>query len=750
MNISDFNSLSHFTTRRSGSTKKSDSSSGKKIIRKRKNHEKFLLNKKKVNLSMINAALPTYENYMTWESRNEKGVQELRDVWKKGYRKKLREDFNRSSDYGIETLNQKKRKLRKIHRLRERYAAKILTGVVEEMEVDDIFNKFKYKYINKLPNNLSDVEKWAIVGQANRMVADYLDNGLTYDPDNLSRREHGWFSKAVAWVAPAAKTVVKYVAPAVAYVAKAISSYGTRSSDPSWFKWVPSSIQSKLRSLKNTLTSGINSIKNAVNSVKNKIEKKVKEFKKKINELADLIKNAPQKIKDSVISVVNSVKSSVTNSVSSVTNSIKNKINTIKSGVGNKLNNLGGGISSLPNTISSKVTGITSSLTGSVGKIFKGIKKAATSVVTKSTDFVKNMGKKVSSALKKVWNTVSGALKKAAKKVTDSIKSALKGIKKVAKSVFNFVKDGLKKLTRHMKKFVGKGWTWIKNTAKKAFNFFKKLLVKIWKWFKKIITRLFEFLKTIFGGKNIIGKVLKFLVKVTLILLLGPPGQLIARIKYLNGSLDKSWLLIPPLSIFPFSLAPTIMFMQNKIEKGVEDELPYDGFINTVMLFGISLPALELIFDTDVFFIFYAFYVFAAWLFIYSMRDKKRCKQVRGREDGWQFGKFLKSASMSALTFVIMRDVMGFIYKGLSFLPVVGIPLKVLLRVPFANVVLSSSTSAALVYILVNMQNNTPKNKYCDDYTTKKGLHTSFRSMGSLVIYFLAYSMIAAVKDLVL
>jgi len=77
MNISDFNSLSHFTGRRSGSTKKSDSNSGKKIIRKRKNLEKFLLNKKKIKSMQINDALPTYEKYTNWEDRNERGIKEL-------------------------------------------------------------------------------------------------------------------------------------------------------------------------------------------------------------------------------------------------------------------------------------------------------------------------------------------------------------------------------------------------------------------------------------------------------------------------------------------------------------------------------------------------------------------------------------------------------------------------------------------------------------------------------------------------
>ena len=49
-------------------------------------------------------------------------------------------------------------------------------------------------------------------------------------------------------------------------------------------------------------------------------------------------------------------------------------------------------------------------------------------------------------------------------------------------------------------------------------------------------------------------------------------------------------------------------------------------------------------------------YTLGSWFLIFSMRDKKKCKKARGREDGWQLGKFLKSASIGSIAFVILRD----------------------------------------------------------------------------------------------
>lgn len=62
-----------------------------------------------------------------------------------------------------------------------------------------------------------------------------------------------------------------------------------------------------------------------------------------------------------------------------------------------------------------------------------------------------------------------------------------------------------------------------------------------------------------------------------------PFGQLFARIFYLDGSLDKWWLLIPIFYSPPFSLAPMIMILLGLVKKGKGGK-PYDSYIYIPMI----------------------------------------------------------------------------------------------------------------------------------------------------------------------
>ena len=372
------------------------------------------------------------------------------------------------------------------------------------------------------------------------------------------------------------------------------------------------------------------------------------------------------------------------------------------------------------------------------------------SLSSKIANFAKRLAKMPGMLLRKAWTSISNTFKRVGRWVTNSAKKVFSGIKTIASKAFKWIKGAVKTVSRGIKSFVTKGWTWIKNTAKKLFGFFKKILVKIWNWFKKIMSRLFGFLKKLFMGKGIVARFLRFMIKILLIWLGGPPGQLIARIKYYNGTLDKWWLLIPPLSLPPLSLAPLFMFLGNKVKKGVENELPYDnGYMRTIALIGMSLPILELVFDTTWFSPFFALYVFGAWFFIYSMRDQKKCRQVRGRRDGWQPGKFLKSASNAALMFLILRDFIEILFAAMGKLPYIGSVISVMNATPFVNVFVATSTAAVVTYIINNMLNNTPFSKYCNNYDMKKGTARATKSLISLGIYFLLYSMNFRVKDMI-
>ena len=64
-------------------------------------------------------------------------------------------------------------------------------------------------------------------------------------------------------------------------------------------------------------------------------------------------------------------------------------------------------------------------------------------------------------------------------------------------------------------------------------------------------------------------------------------GQLLARIYYLKGSKDKIWLM--GLSIFPFSIIPTIMMAFGLIHKGDNEQL-FDWYVSLPLISIIILP----------------------------------------------------------------------------------------------------------------------------------------------------------------
>ena len=807
MNISDFNSLSHFTRRRSGSTKKSDSSSGKKIIRKRKNYERFLLNKKKLQLSIQKKFIPKLKEHRNKRHKQIEGMSELQDIWKKARIKKIKRDYNKTEKYDTRSryklnFDKKKRK-----RLVDMIKIKLLKLMIERYKEGDAMEQFESKYLNRLPYNISERNKWLLVKQAAkelytsdidmlkqenmmlkqenmmiehnascslatryrnyanrysgflRRIYNNAANAQQKRCDAAKKRSSGGSSSSSRGSTNAASTYKRKKVKKVTYSVPSHSG-STSKSSPGVPSWVPSVIRKHITSFISAARRPFDRLKDAALSLYNKAKKKANELKGKATTAANTLANFPEEVKYQLSGVFNSLKASVTNTVNSVTSGIKTKLNSLKNTVGNSINSVKSTITSIKNNISRKVSSVVNSAKGFVSGIAGGIKKAATSVISSVTGVLKKMKNSITSGLTKTWNTVSGAIKKGGKSISDTAKTVIKKIGKVAKSGFDWLKADIDRVSSHMKKYVSKGWTWIKNTAKKAFKFFKKFLVKIWSWFKKIMTRLFGFLKALFGGKNAVAKIMKFLIKIILVLLGGIPGQLIARMKYLNGSLDKWWLLFPMLNVYPFSIVPTAMIVLNKVKQGVDDELPYDGFLRVIMLLGVSLPALQNLFDPTYLFPVYSIYVFASWFFIFSMRDRKKCKKSRGREDGWQLGKFLKSAAIGSVAFVILKDVIELFGDGV---PLIGFIIGKIGEIPLIGDMFMHSLGAASAYILVNMLNNTPRatrlpgplsrvprliKGYCNDYPKKKGIHAALIGLGFLSIYFLATNTIESFKEI--
>jgi hypothetical protein len=98
-----------------------------------------------------------------------------------------------------------------------------------------------------------------------------------------------------------------------------------------------------------------------------------------------------------------------------------------------------------------------------------------------------------------------------------------------------------------------------------------------------------------------------------------PFGQLWARTFWLDGSLDKIWLMFPFFLIFPFSIIPSLAMYFGFVKKGIGGK-PYDNFMWIPIIFKFLLSFLipkflELFYDdpsdTTIF-----IYIFIIQLFI--------------------------------------------------------------------------------------------------------------------------------------
>ena len=152
-------------------------------------------------------------------------------------------------------------------------------------------------------------------------------------------------------------------------------------------------------------------------------------------------------------------------------------------------------------------------------------------------------------------------------------------------------------------------------------------------------TRFFKFLKWL------LSKIVQF----GLATILGPLGQLIVRNVFLNGSLDKSWLMYLP--IFPFTLIGGWYFLIGAVKKGKGPKtMDIQGVIMSVLsgiipwFVSLIIPAHHWLFG-----IVYPLCLYVYYVFMFYRRDRKRCG------DGFKLGKLLRSAnSMGSIAAVTM------------------------------------------------------------------------------------------------
>ena len=220
-----------------------------------------------------------------------------------------------------------------------------------------------------------------------------------------------------------------------------------------------------------------------------------------------------------------------------------------------------------------------------------------------------------------------------------------------------------------------------------------------------------------------------------------PFGQLWARVFWLDGSLDKAWLLFPlPFFAPPFSIIPALAIYFGYINKG-QGGPTYDKFMLIPIIFKFILASLVPIFlksfynnseyydededeyyeneeegpsETKIFLYIFIFQIFIGMI-PNLIRTSKLCPNLK-------FSSFIKAFFDSAMSNGI-GEILPFVLKWIPFtgfplkiisgvLTVIGLIIGIDLDEQFSNVLWSICFS--LGYIMVNMFNGTNLNKYCN------------------------------------
>jgi hypothetical protein len=186
-------------------------------------------------------------------------------------------------------------------------------------------------------------------------------------------------------------------------------------------------------------------------------------------------------------------------------------------------------------------------------------------------------------------------------------------------------------------------------------------------------------------------------------------GQIIARIMWLDGSLDKPWLLffgIPPLTLFP-----AFMMMFGLVNKGKGGK-PWDAYIILPIIVNIaSTFILPKFFDKTKEIIVRYILMAISFIIIYWLRSSKICNNTRAK---------ITTLTTDALMSYILMMVFSI---AIQFIPFIGIIFKIISKIiPYSNLIMDSF-AILFIYVITNMFNGS-NNHYCNQTSGAKYIIT--------------------------
>ena len=239
-----------------------------------------------------------------------------------------------------------------------------------------------------------------------------------------------------------------------------------------------------------------------------------------------------------------------------------------------------------------------------------------------------------------------------------------------------------------------------------AANPLSKIIKPIQNFFK-MIAKVFKMVIKAFKFDN------KKLAAIIATIVIPFFGQFFARLFWLNGSLDKPWLLF--FGIPPLTLLPAGMMMFGLVKKGKGGK-PWDYFILLPIMVNIVLSLLlpkmfNIYIDVIVKYIFIAL----SFTAIYWYKSKKICKNKNAK-----YSKLLFDSLISYIFMVILT-------LALQYMPLFGVVFKIIDKLVPHSRLLVESIAILLIYVVTNMINGSYK-KYCS-------ATIQTMSMGKLIIF---------------
>ena len=209
--------------------------------------------------------------------------------------------------------------------------------------------------------------------------------------------------------------------------------------------------------------------------------------------------------------------------------------------------------------------------------------------------------------------------------------------------------------------------------------------------------------------------ILSKLATVVLVTLLGPVGQMIVRNVFLNGSLDKSWLMY--LGFPPFSLVAAFYFVSGAVKKGTGPKaMDIHGIIYSLLSGVIPWLVSWVASEKSITFAFlYPLVLYCWYIFMFYKRDKKRC----GGRGGFKLSKLLRSSNdMMVVSAFIMPLITMIMTRYQNYITIRADELGLLKFHLLFNVIYG-----VCGYLITNMRNNTKTiNNYCKPYPMRKGI----------------------------